>query len=199
MSWADDNHWEQIWWGNCGNTLREELLQFAYAKRMGLTSTYNGRTDFNIDMQGKRVIDLGGGPVSLLLKCVNVDGIVVDPCKFPEWVKARYKETGILCLRMPAEQLTLGKADEIWIYNVLQHTMDPEKIINNARKMAPVLRIFEYIDTGTSPGHPHELTEEKLNEWIGSKGFTEWIDDTGDSALNKHGAKGRCYYGVFEK
>lgn len=198
MSWEDDNKWESEWWGNCANTLREELLQFAYSKRTGLQSSYNSRTDFNIDMGGKSVIDLGGGPVSLLLKCQNVKGTVIDPCKFPDWIRARYKAAEIKYFQIKAEDLVLAASDEVWIYNVLQHTVDPEKIIRNAKKAAPVIRLFEYVDAGTSDGHPHELTEAKLNQWLNGKGTVEWINEEGDSALNKHGAIGKCYYGVFD-
>ena len=197
MAWEADNKWEKDWWGDCVNTLREELLQFAYSKRMGLQSTYNSRTDYNIDMRGKSVIDMGGGPTSLLLKCQNVKGTVIDPCKFPDWVGGRYKAAGIKYFQIKAEDLTLAQADEVWIYNVLQHTVDPELIIKNARKAAGTIRLFEYIDTGTSDGHPHELTEAKLNSWLCSRGAVEWINEEGDSELNKHGAIGKAYYGVF--
>lgn len=198
MSWEEENKWEAEWWGNCANTFREELLQFAYIRRMGLTTVYDGRTEYLVDMNGKSIIDFGGGPVSILLKCVNVKGTVIDPCKFPDWVRARYKAAGIKYFQLKAEDITLAEADEVWIYNVLQHTIDPEQIIKNAKKAAPIIRLFEYINTGTGPGHPHELTEEKLNSWLGHQGAIEYINEDGPADLNQHGARGQCYYGVFK-
>lgn len=199
--WKEESKWEKNWWGNCANTLREELLQFSYAERMGLQGTYDGRTDFNIDLKGKSVLDIGGGPISLLLKCKNFSrAMVSDPCEFPKWVLDRYKSAGVEYMHTPGEALTsVQPFDEVWIYNVLQHTMDPELIVKNAMACGDIVRVFEYIDAGVSPGHPHDLTAARLNKWFGSRGIVEDINEIGDSNLNKHGAIGRCYYGAFTK
>lgn len=44
---------------------------------------------------------------------------------------------------------------------------------------------------GVSPGHPHNLTEEKLNTWF--KGYGKVEHMTG-----QNGCKGQCYYGIFK-
>lgn len=192
MSWIEENEWEAKWWGDCVNTIREELLQFTYAKRMGLEIFNNGRSDFNIDLHGDSIIDIGGGPVSLLLKCVN-GGVrtVVDPCVFPMWIAARYACAGVNYITIPAESFKPRRDyQEVWIYNVLQHTISPKEVIENAKLAAHRIRIFEWIDAGISSGHPHELKEDQLNEWLGGKGTVEQIDE--------HSAIGKCYYGVFD-
>lgn len=192
MSWTEDSKWESDWWGNCVNTTREELLQFSYAKRMELETFYDGRSPYNIDLCGRSILDIGGGPVSMLLKCVHGGTLtVIDPCSYPVWVEMRYGAANINYHRIKAEDFTMPGQEysEAWIYNVLQHTVDPVKIIQNVKSCAKVIRIFEFIDAGTGPGHPHELTEAKLNEWLGGKGTVEMIDE--------HGAVGKCYYGVF--
>lgn len=201
MTWFDDQKWESDWWGNCVNTLREELLQFSYAQRMGLKTFYDGRSDYNIDMQGKSVLDIGGGPVSLLLKCKNVKGAVMDPCDFPEWVSKRYEAAGIVYIQVRGEHINIVRpnVDEIWVYNVLQHVTDPEDIIRKSRERCKTIRIFEWVEAGVSPGHPHNLTEEKLNEWLGGKGTTEqFLGGEYNEPLAARGAQGKCYYGVFE-
>lgn len=191
MTWLEDNEWEGRWWNNCVNTLREEFLQFSYAKRMGLETFYDGRSPYNIDMKGKSVLDIGGGPISLLLKCQNVRGYVADPCYFPFWVGERYRAAGINYTVVKGEDVKTRhrEFDEVWIYNVLQHTVSPTEVLINAMHSGKIIRIFEWIDAGISPGHPHELKEELLNEWLGGKGTVEMI--------NEHGAVGKCYYGVF--
>lgn len=194
-TWADESAWEAAWWGACVNTYGEESKQLAYARRMGLTPFHDGKSPFNFDMNNAKVLDIGGGPCSLLLKCVNVRGTVVDPCAYPEWVVARYAEAGIAYLRIKAEGASEWAVlrtgfDEVWVYNVLQHTEDPAKILANARALGKIVRIFEWVDTGTAPGHPHNLTEAWLNEHLGGEGKVAEIND--------HTAVGKAYWGVFK-
>jgi hypothetical protein len=189
------NHqeWERKWHGNCVNSFGEEYKQLAYAKRMGLKFYHNGKSPFNIDMQGKSVIDIGGGPVSLLLKCENVKGVVIDPCEYPDWIYARYDTADIHWLKLKGEDMVEVLPgvpyDEAWIYNCLQHVEDPAKVIDNAKRCAKLIRLFEWIDCGTSEGHPHELTEAKLNEWLGGEGKVGFVDE--------NTAKGKAFWGIF--
>lgn len=197
-NWLEDQIWESSWWGSCVNTLGEEIKQLAYAKRMGLVSFHNGKSPFNFDLGGASVIDIGGGPCSLLLKCVNRGrSYVVDPCEYPKWVRDRYDAAGVSVLPIQGEWigeeatiLQLHPFDEAWIYNVLQHVEDPGKVIANARRTGKIVRLFEWVDTGTAPGHPNNLTEAWLNEQLGGEGKVEEIND--------HTAVGKCYFGVFK-
>ncbi len=190
MTWEEHQKWEAEWHGNCVNSLGEEMKQLTYAKRMGLRFHHDGKSPYCIDMGGKSVVDIGGGPCSLLLKCVNVDGVVVDSCEYPCWIYARYDEAKIGMSSVPAESFLSIGFDEAWIYNCAQHVQDPEKVFAVARRCAEIVRVFEWIDIPESPGHPHMLTEDKLNEWLGGFGKVETI--------NENTAVGRCYYGVFK-
>lgn len=171
--WDDDQEWERSWWGSCCNTFAEETKQITYAHRMGLKNEPAAGRWPLYDLRGKSVLDIGGGPTSMLLKTVNgVRLHVADPCKYPAWVAERYKLAGITYTQQAGEDLTIPftpRFDEVWIYNVLQHVQDPEAIIRNARMQAPVLRIFEWVYLPPHIGHPHELRPEKLREWIGTR------------------------------
>jgi 2-polyprenyl-3-methyl-5-hydroxy-6-metoxy-1,4-benzoquinol methylase len=123
---------------------------------------HNGKSPYNIDMKGAKVLDIGGGPTSLLLKCVNKNGVVVDPLPLPAWVEERYRIAGITFCQMKGENIDLVNFDECWIYNVLQHTENPQKVVENARRAAKLIRLFEWIDTPTNEGHPHSLNKGKL-------------------------------------
>jgi 2-polyprenyl-3-methyl-5-hydroxy-6-metoxy-1,4-benzoquinol methylase len=185
MDWEKENEWERNWWKDCTNTLKEELKQSVYAEKMQI----NGWPD--IDLDGKSILDIGGGPVSLLLKCKNFRGIVVDPCKFPKWVLDRYTAASIIYVPIAAELLTnSARLDEVWIYNVLQHVIDPKQVIENARKAGKIVRVFEWVNAGINPGHPHNLRKETLDKWFNGIGNVESIND--------RGAIGECYYGLFE-
>ena len=186
--------WEQDWWGDCVNTFGEEAKQISYAYRMGLVNEpRDGRWPV-YDVQRRSVIDLGGGPVSMLLKTVNCSyATVVDPCPYPDWIEQRYHQAGVQTWRMEAEDFKgtgHRRYDECWIYNVLQHVVDPEQVLATARAQAKTLRIFEWIETETNIGHPHTLHADELNRWIGGVGKIENI--------NENGAVGLCYYGVFD-
>ncbi len=191
MSWDKATEWESKWWGNCVNTLGEQEKQLVYAQRMGLKFFHDGKSPYNIDLTGKQIIDIGSGPTSLLLKGVGFTGaIAVDPISFPVWVYARYEAAGISTWTMPAECLPTDiEVDEAWIYNVLQHTKDPERIIKNAQRSAKIIRIFEWIDTPTNVGHIHTLTEENLNRWLNGYGKVAHIAE--------RNCTGKAYYGIF--
>jgi Methyltransferase domain len=190
MSWAEDQEWERQWWGGCTNTLSEEWKQLAYFKRLGLQPLEGAKTHYTFDVGWKMVLDIGGGPSSFLLRCVNVKGFVIDPCRYPAWVAARYAEADIAYVHSKAEDFISGFFDEVWMYNVLQHVEDPEKVVRNARASGKLLRLFDWIDAPIqNPGHPHQLTEAQLNRWLGATGTVE--------DMNENGAIGKCYYGVF--
>ena len=191
--------WERDWWGDCTRTFGEEAKQLTYAHRMGLVNQPSGGHWPVYDLEGKSVLDLGGGPVSMLLKTVNRGNFlaVVDPCDYPNWVSTRYEEAGIFYYREPAEDFNafgdgavpLKAWDECWIYNVLQHVVDPQAVIAAARRSAKVLRIFEWVETYTNVGHPHSLHANELNDWIGATGTVGMV--------NENGAVGLAYWGAF--
>lgn len=183
--------WEKDWWGDCCNTFSEENKQITYAHRMGLVNEPQiGRWPV-YDLGGRSVLDLGGGPVSLLLKCANRGKcVVVDPCPYPEWVTSRYEVASIEQAQVNAEDfVSLQVFDEAWCYNVLQHVLGPRSVIETALHHAKLLRIFEWVETETNVGHPHTLRVHELNDWIGGNGTVELI--------NENGAVGLAYHGVF--
>ncbi len=184
---------EDSWWGSCVNTFHEEQKQFVYAKRMGMQADWTGAHPPTYDVGGIAIVDIGGGPVSLLLKCVNIGSAkVIDPGRFPQWTIDRYLAHGITYERRRGEDITerdKDAYDEVWIYNVLQHTDDPAAVIRNARNTAPIIRLFEWIDLPVYDGHPQALTKDGLEEWLEQPGFTAQVDE--------NGAVGRAFYGVF--
>jgi 2-polyprenyl-3-methyl-5-hydroxy-6-metoxy-1,4-benzoquinol methylase len=196
----DQEHWDEAqveevdWWGNCVNTYHEEEKQFVYARYMGLTYVRDERSPYTIPVQGKRILDIGAGPCSLILKTTALaEGVVIDPCPYPEWVGKRYKAAGVELIRTPAEELTHNEVyDEVWMYNVLQHTIDPEKIVEKgikALKPGGRFRVFEWVNTPTNTAHPHSLTKELLDGWFGRDGDLV--------SLAESGCHGLAWYGAF--
>lgn len=171
QTWEEANSWEAAWHASCVNSFQEESKQIEYAKRMGLPiEGRDGRYPV-IDFKGKSVIDIGGGPYSLLLKGVNLKGTVVDPLDMPQWCKDRYKAAGIEYIQEKAEDFNRGHYDIGLAYNVLQHTDNPKKIIENMKKMCDIIYIHEWLDTPISDGHIQTIKEADLNEWLDGKGM----------------------------
>lgn len=184
--------WEQRWWGDCTDTKEEEEKQLVYAKHMGL-GVDNKIIYFKPPYaMMQKIIDIGGGPVSMLLKMAENEVRnckVYDPSTYPNWTIERYKEHGIEYVKKGGEELNETGYDEVWIYNCLQHTDDPEKIIQNAKRAGKRLRIFEWL-APSGIGHPQSLTKENLDKWIGQEGNVKF--------MNEGMCHGNAYYGVFE-
>lgn len=183
-----DYTFEANYWGDCCNTFDEDQKHYVYAKYMGLS-----RVGYSFDVSGKRIIDIGGGPSSMLLKTTNLGArsLVVDPLEYPMWTYDRYSSKGIDSLICRGEDIFEEGFDECWIYNCLQHTDDPGLIIENALNAAGVLRIFEWVDIPPHDGHPIELTKEKLDRWIGKPGHT--------IRLAESGCYGNAYYNLIKQ
>jgi hypothetical protein len=196
MSWIEDQEWERQWWGDCTNTFAEETKQITYAHRMGMIMRPDISHWPRYELQDQSIIDIGGGPTSLLLKCdYSKRSVVADPCTYPRWVMDRYQLKGIEFVQMQGERLIElfeeDEFDEAWMYNVLQHTFNPELIIKNAKKISKCVRIFEWINIPPCPGHPSELKEHLLAEWLGGKGEV--------ACPNENGCNQMAFYGVFNK
>jgi len=189
-TWEEAQQWEAKWWSTCANTVWEDVKQMGLAPYMGLNIIPNAYTSYRIPLEGQSVLDIGGGPSSLLLKCENVNGTVMDPCDYPSWVGKRYKECGINYHKMKGEDIPVQlKYDEVWIYNVLQHTQDPKKVIRNAKRVGKIIRLFEWLETGVNEGHLHSFTREQLEGWLGGSGKVV--------KLSSNGLYGTALTGVF--
>lgn len=182
--WLEAQKWERDWW-NCRNTYGEETKQLHYAKRMGLELQEDSQGPF-INLENKNVLDVGGGPVSLLLKCRNLgNGVVIDPCDYPAWVRERYRSANIVYWRMKAEDMPTDRIyDETWIYNVLQHVENPELVVSNMRRTSKIIRVFDWLEI-SGIGHPQYLVEKEMSEWFGGYGRVEM------------GNGGLEYFGIF--
>ena len=200
--WNKAQEWELDWHGNCINSYHEEQKQLVYAEKMGLTLTQTPKTPYTIDLAGTNVLDIGGGAYSLLLKCTGFNmATVADPLmdKFPKWVIERYKAANIFTVAKAGEDTTTefmktfagaGAFNEVWIYNVLEHVIDPKKVLDNALELGNVVRIFEWVETRENIGHPHCLHEDELNKWLGGIGKVE--------SVRHDGANGLAYFGIFK-
>ena len=113
---------------------------------------------------GKRIIDIGSGPESLLLNYPGITGTALDPIRFGDDDELQYSQAGITRLIIPAEELELPDPpyDEAWIYNCLQHVMSPELVLSRTKNAACVIRIWEWCNIPVDQLHLHILTAERI-------------------------------------
>ena len=180
-----DYTFESNYWGDCCNTFDEDQKHYVYAKYMGLK-----QVGYSFDVAGARIIDIGGGPTSMLLKTINLAArsLVIDPLMYPMWTYDRYSTKGIDSMICRGEDIYEEGYDECWIYNCLQHTDDPDLIIKNALRAAKTIRLFEWVDIPPHDGHPQMITKKMLDDAIGSEG--RLVD------LAEAGCFGKAYYNI---
>lgn len=189
MDWANRQEQETSFWGTCQNTYNEETKQLVYAQKMGLEIG----PFYYIDVAGKSILDVGGGPVSLLLKCTNLGrGKVIDPLSPPQWVIDRYKMAKIGYVIGCGETMNEYGWDEVWMYNVLTHVYNPLELLNRIYKAGRVIRVFEWVheDKSIDMVHGKALSIAQLNTCLNGEGTVEF--------LNECGCTGTAYYGTFK-
>ena len=137
-------------------------------------------------------------------------GIVceIGPADFPALGYINHAKGSFIIEPMPSEHLKrFGipvvtdmaedaeyQVDEVWLFNVLQHVIDPYKIVERAKAQANVIRFFEPINYGIDDCHPWNLTMEMFKGWFGDCVFHY---PGGQQVTNFHTHE--CAYGVWRK
>lgn len=188
MTWEEHQKWEADWHkanNNCANSYNEETKQYMYAEKMGLNEFMVSRFGAKSwDFGDKTVLDVGGGPYSILLKSKAKEKFIIDPCEYPNWCMVRYKECGINFIKNQAEVMWFSKPfDIVLCYNVLQHVQNPEAICKKMLEYGKTIYFFDWVGIGNTPGHPNILEAKKLDKWLGGIGTVE----------------GHAYFGKFGK
>ena len=94
----------------------------------------------------------------------------------------------------PAEEVDFPKVHEVWLFNVLQHVLDPDIIIAKAKKAARIIRFFE----------PINLPTDKMHHWSFSmqwfeKRFGDCVRHYGKHPYEKHFHQWENCYGIWTK
>lgn len=145
----------------------------------------------NPDLHGKTIIEIGCAGFPALMYCENYKGIIIEPLHIPTLERV-VKNYPILWIDKPWEVAKVEHADEIWLLNVMQHIIDPEKFIEKCKATADVIRFFEPINYPTCAYHPHTFTLDDFKRWFGEAAY---YNET--TIPNFHA--GECAYGVWVK
>jgi SAM-dependent methyltransferase len=165
MEWKLAQKWERTWWMTHPHIWSiEQKKQETYAALMEiprLAEEVPERPGALFDLRHQRVLDMGCGPFSLLLRTWAHTAVAVDPLDFGPDLEAAYQHQGIQRVFGAGEDLvTAEEFDEGWMYNCLQHVRDPALVLANLAKHCRRVRFFEWLQTPKSDGHLHVLREE---------------------------------------
>ena len=158
-------HCDEDGWG--GSTLAERR-----AREQIQRGIYAGLLGIGYDVPPASVTDIGCGPESLLLIASAAQMAAVDPTAFLPEDEARYATAGITRAIMPAEDYVGPQTEEVWMYNCLQHTIDPMKVLGVVTAHAATrIRIFEWTHVPTDTLHLHRLSEAQIISALQRAGF----------------------------
>lgn len=136
-------------------------------------------TDYN--HEGKTIVEIGCADFPALQHVTAAVKYVVEPMPSPILADICLKH-GIYLVASPVEQIDLPISDEIWLLNVLQHVIDPDKFIDKCKASTKLIRFFEPLNYPADVCHPHVLTEADFKRWFGEfniysdkvAGFHQW-------------------------
>ena len=122
----------------------------------------------NVDknsLKDKKILEIGPAffPALCYINCKSK--FVIEPMfdSFSKEVKNYYALNEINVTTKIIEDTdtySLDFYDEIWLFNVLAHVVDPIDIIEKCKLSSNVVRFFEPINTGTDICHPHTFDLE---------------------------------------
>lgn len=122
------------------------------------------------DLGGLNVIEIGPADFPALNECRG-DGLLVVVEPLPSEILERIcKEKGIELINVPFEEAEIkipAGTTEIWLFNVMQHIIDPDKFIERAKNTADRIRFFEPIDQPVTEYHPHTYTLTDYQKYFG--------------------------------
>ncbi len=152
-------------------------------------------TDGGFDQTDKIIIEIGCADVPGLYYCKGFErGIVIEPMPSDILIElARSTDPKIEIIKAPAEHLIFPKVDEIWLFNVLQHVINPDDIIERCKQSAKVIRFFEPINDHIDLCHLHSFTLEYFKNHFGDC-VTHYEDHKGRvQGFHEH----ECAYGTW--
>ena len=137
-------------------------------------------TDYN--HEGKTIVEIGCADFPALQHVKAKCRVVIEP--MPSYnLGLICNLNGIHLLDYAVENMfALPDSDEIWLFNVLQHVIDPDKFIEKCKASTKLIRFFEPLNYPADVCHPHVLTEADFTRWFGHfaiyrdkvQGFHQW-------------------------
>lgn len=143
-------------------TFHSESFEDGYNHYMESYQYYRTHLQINPNLEGKNICEIGPADFPALAYCLNPGAkcVIIEP------LPSEYlKRFNIPIITDPAEDAEYN-VDEVWLFNVLQHVINPYLIVERAKKQSKVIKFFEPINYGVNDPHPWNLTMEMFQEWF---------------------------------
>tara|TARA_B100001758_G_C18253644_1_gene527177 strand:- start:10 stop:942 length:933 start_codon:yes stop_codon:yes gene_type:complete len=132
-------------------------------------SIFKKELEIDLDQTDKTILDIGGGPHSILLDCNDFKkGVIVDPIDYRETFEGLSEVFGKCNIEFVPTEMENYKSkgetfDEVWCYNVLPHADDEKEFFDSLLKCCKkgtIIRITEPINLLPYEGHPLYVTQD---------------------------------------
>lgn len=155
---------------------------------------YFERLGCGFDITGKTIMEIGCADFPALSYCNGYKhGHIIEP--MPSWMLDKQIEGRPITLhRTPAEDMPVIPVDEVWILNVYQHVINPDKLFEYAKQCGDIVRFFEPIDLPLDECHLHSFGIEDFERHFGD---CVKLYKSAPGVKNFHTAD--CAYGVWQK
>ena len=153
--------------------------------------------DPKVDFKDKVLVEVAAGSVPALMMVEGAQRRVAIEPLMERWEDQRKdcEASGVEIVAAPYEHVDIEEeVDETWLFNCIEHVIDPEAQMKKAMETSKVVRMFEPIINMTSTAHPHAFTKERIIQTMGDFGQ---IYVGGTVKENFHQAD--CYYGTWVK
>jgi len=137
------------------------------------------------------IVEIGPADVPALFFCDDFIGYVIEPME-SSILKEICELRHINLIQDMAETCKIPECDEIWLFNVLQHVLNPDIIIDKAKIAARTIRFFEPINCGIDKKHLHNFTLDYFKNHF--KGIVKHYP-TNNKAVDFHTHE--CAYGTW--
>lgn len=174
---------------------QEHFLDYETAKNHYQTTYDHYFNYLNIDknLNNKIILEIGPAKIAGLMFCHNYKkSYIIEPTIYEDCLP--FYDKKIKFIHEPAETCDFPKVDEVWLLNILQHTMDPDLIIERCKENSKVIRFFEPINTSIDTAHLHSFTLEYYKNKFGEN-VNHYVGGTITSNFHQH----ECAYGIWEK
>lgn len=158
--------------------------------------------DPKVDFKDKTIVEVAAGSVPAVMMVEGAKRrVAVEPLMATElWKPQREacEATGVEIVADAYEYVDIDASvgvDETWLFNAIEHVIDPVEQMKKAMETSQVVRVFEATNgLPPSTAHPHTITKELITSVMGDFGEV-YIGGT----IKENFHQSDCYYGTWTR
>ena len=158
--------------------------------------------DPKVDFKDKTIVEVAAGSVPALMMVEGAKRrVAVEPLMSTDlWKPQREacEAAGVEVVADAYEYVDIDASvgvDETWLFNAMEHVIDPVEQMKKAMETSQVVRMFEATNgLPPSTAHPHTITKELITSVMGDFGEV-YIGGT----IKENFHQSDCYYGTWTR